>query len=293
MTARGELVVVATPIGNLGDLSPRAAETLARADVICCEDTRRTGLLLSRAGIEGRRLLSLHGHNERRRAGEVIGLVEGGSSVAVVTDAGTPAVSDPGARVVDAAHEAGVRVRVVPGPSAATAAISVAGFVRDRWCYEGFLPRKGGDRRARLAALASAPVPSVVYEAPGRVDALVSDLLSRCDPARLLAVCRELSKLHEEIWRGPIGEAVGRWPAATAKGEFVLVLDAAAAPRGSAPDALELTGALAALLVEGRSRRDAVAELADRFGLARREVYELLGPRSERDSPTSREQGGL
>jgi 16S rRNA (cytidine1402-2'-O)-methyltransferase len=276
MIPHGELVLVATPIGNLGDLAPRAIEALAGADVICCEDTRRSGRLLAHAGVVPGRLLSLHGHNERRRVEEVLGLLAAGRRVALVTDAGTPAVSDPGALLVDAAHDAGIPVRVVPGPSAATAAVALAGFVRDRWRFEGFVPRKGPERRARLAGLARSEVPSVIYEAPGRVPALLADLLGQCGPARRVAVCRELTKLHEETWRGSLAEAAARFTPEAVRGEFVLVLEAAPPAEAGPLEAGELAGELAALLAAGSSRRDAVAELAERHGLPRREIYEAL-----------------
>ncbi len=275
-TAAGRLVLVATPIGNVRDLSPRAADVLRSADVVCCEDTRHSGRLFSRLGITTKRLLSLHGHNEAQRTEEVLRLLEDGLTVALVTDAGTPAVSDPGARVVAAAHEAGAVVSIVPGPSAAVAAVAVAGLSAERWCFEGFLPRKGAERTARLAAIAAAPQAVVIYEAPGRVDALVADLASACGGDRLVAVCRELTKLHEQLWRGPLSLAAGLWPADSARGEFVLVLDAARAPAPAEVSPGELAAAVERLMASGLTRRDAVAEAAERAGIARREVYDAL-----------------
>jgi 16S rRNA (cytidine1402-2'-O)-methyltransferase len=270
----GELVVVATPIGNLGDLSPRAVEVLTSADLVCCEDTRRTGLLLSRSGIRAKALLSLHAHNEAERIAEVLRRLEDGERVAVVTDAGTPGVSDPGGRLVSAAHDAGLRVSPVPGPSAALAAVSVGGLGQGRFRFEGFPPRRGSERAARLRDVATSPVPSVLYEAPGRVDALLADLASACSHERTVVVCRELTKLYEEVWRGSLGQALGRWPAATARGEFVLVVDGAPAGAPVEPPAEELAGLVDELVGAGSSRRDAIAEVARRLGVVRSRVYD-------------------
>lgn len=276
MSSPGELVLVATPIGNLGDLSPRAIEVLARADAICCEDTRHSGQLLSRAGVSPRRLISLHAHNEAARLGEVLGLLRDGKTVAVVTDAGLPAVSDPGGRLVDAAHEAGARLSVVPGPSAAPAALALSGFTAGRWCFEGFLPIKPSERRERLAAISASQVPSVIYESPRRVDRLLAELAELAGPVRKVLVCRELTKLHEEVWRGSLSEAAGRWPEQNARGEFALVLEG----RGEeeqpemAPD--EVAALVLSLVAGGLSRRDAVDEAAGRTRSSRRAVYEAL-----------------
>ena len=288
MTDRGELAVVGTPIGNLGDLSPRAREVLEAADVICCEDTRRSGRLLALAGIEHGRLLALHGHNEVARAGEVVRLVLEGRRVALVTDAGMPAVSDPGARVVAAVHDAGGAVTAVPGPSAVVAAVALSGFAEARFCFEGFVPRRGAARRERLAAIASSSVPTVCYEAPSRVEALLGDLAAACGPERLVAVCRELTKLHEEVWRGPLGEAAGRWPAEAAKGEFVVVVSAGAFSAPEVPADDELAALVSELVSSGATRRDAVATVAGRLGLARRIVYDAAT-----SSKRCADEGGL
>lgn len=273
----GTLVLVATPIGNLGDLSERAKAALAEADAICCEDTRHSGQLFSRAGIVPKRLISLHAHNEASRLGEVLALLATGARVAVVSDAGTPAVSDPGARLVDAAHRAGHRLSVVPGPSAAPAAVALSGFSAERWCFEGFLPARGGERRSRLREIVASRVPSVIYESPRRVDGLIGELAELCRPDRRLLVGRELTKLHEEVWRGSLEEAPGRWPSEGAKGEFVLVLDGAAAEEDVRLSAEAVGEMLDELLAGGVSRRDAVEEVAARTGKARREIYEMVG----------------
>ena len=221
----GLLVVVSTPIGNLGDLSPRAVETLGRADLICCEDTRRTRGLLTHAGISGRRLMSLHVRNEGARLPEVLSELASGKTVAVVSDAGTPTVSDPGGRLVAAAVAAGVEVTAVPGPNAGLMALVVSGLATDRFCFEGFLARRGSDRRRRLEALGTEERTTVIHEAPGRLAATLADLAAACGPDRDVVVARELTKLHEEVWRGRLAAAVGEFEAREVRGEVVVVLD--------------------------------------------------------------------
>ena len=201
------LVLVATPIGNLEDLSPRAVRVLGAADVVVCEDTRRTGRLLQAAGVSARRLLAVHEHNEAQQVPAVVELLRTGSVVAVVTDAGMPGVSDPGERLVRAAVDAGIEVQVVPGPSAAVSAVVVSGLPADRWVFEGFLPRSGSGRTERLAALSGERRTVVLYEAPHRVARTLGDLVGACGGERRVALCRELTKLHEEVWRGTLSAA--------------------------------------------------------------------------------------
>ncbi len=271
MTA-GSLVLVSTPIGNLGDLSPRAARTLAEADVIACEDTRRTRRLLTHAGISAKRLVVVHDHNESTQAAAILALLDQGKQVAVVSDAGTPGLSDPGARLAAAAASAGVTVLAVPGPSAALAALVVSGLPTGRWCFEGFLPRKGAERAERLAALAAEGRTTVVYEAPHRLAATLSDLAGACGPHRRVAVARELTKLHEEVWRGGLGQAA-EWAASQpARGEYVVVV--AGAPPHPAADEAEIEAALESRLDMGQSPREAVPEVAADLGVPRRRVYE-------------------
>lgn len=285
MSGPGELVVVATPIGNIEDLSPRAVAVLSSCDAICCEDTRHSGQLFVRAGVAARRLVSYHQHNEASRTAEVLGWLEAGERVALVSDAGTPAVSDPGARLVSAAHGAGVRVSVVPGPSAAAAAVSVSGLDASRWRFEGFVPRRGSDRRARLSEIAEAPVPTVLYEAPGRVAELLFELAAVCGGERVVVVCRELTKLHEETWRGTLATAAERFARERARGEFVLVVaagEASAAP----PEPARLAAEAESIVSSGASRRDAVREVAERHKVSTRAVYDALGlSRGTRASP--------
>jgi 16S rRNA (cytidine1402-2'-O)-methyltransferase len=271
----GAVVLVGTPIGNLGDLSPRAVQALASADVIYCEDTRHSRKLLTHAGISGVTLRSLHEHNEDDRIDEVLASVAGGATVAVVSDAGMPGISDPGNRLVAAVVAAGLTVTTVPGPSAVLAALVSSGLAGDRFVFEGFLPRSGKDRRARLAALAGEPRTSVLFEAPGRTAATLADLAGSSSGARLVAVARELTKLHEELWRGTLDEAVewaGRNPV---RGEVVLVL-AGAEPVEDVPVSDEvLTAAVADRLSGGERTRGVVDEVASTFGVPRRRVYEL------------------
>jgi 16S rRNA (cytidine1402-2'-O)-methyltransferase len=241
----GILYVVATPIGNLADAAPRALETLRRADVVACEDTRTTRTLLARHGIE-RATLALHAHNERAATAKLLAGLQAGRSVALVSDAGTPGVSDPGALLVEAAHRAGIRVVPVPGPSAAVAAYSAAGFAADRFLFVGFLPPKASARRKALEAL-DLPWPLILYEAPHRVLACVQDLHARFGGEREIVIARELTKKFEEVARLPLARAAA-WLQAEAhrqQGEFVLVLGPGAPAQ---PDAAAARRVLDALL---------------------------------------------
>ncbi len=279
----GALVVVATPIGNLGDLSPRAVEALAGADLIACEDTRQTRKLLNHAGIEGARLLALHAHNEAAGAAKVVARVAAGERVTLVTDAGTPSISDPGQRVVAAVADAGLTVEVVPGPSAAIAALVGSGLATDRFCFEGFLPRKGSDRKARLAAISGDARTSVIYEAPTRLAATLEDLRAACGVDRRAAVARELTKLHEEIVRGTLAELAGRWHATPPKGECVIVV--AGAPAAAPATDAEISEALSSRLAAGEDRKSAVGDVAADLGVPRRRVYELSLGRGTNSTP--------
>ena len=273
----GVLVLVGTPIGNLGDLSPRAVEVLAEADTVVCEDTRRTGRLLAAAGVKARRLLAAHEHNEAAAAAEVLRLLQAGETVAVVTDAGMPGVSDPGERLVAAAVGGGFEVRVVPGPTAAISALVASGLPTGRFVFEGFLPRRGGERTERLAVVAAEPRTVVLYEAPHRLARTLADLVATCGGERRVAIGRELTKLHEEVWRGTLDEAVAHVTEVEPRGEHVLVLEGAP-PVEPADDAV-LLAALAAGREAGLSTRDAVAEVAAAHGVPKRRVYALAtGP---------------
>lgn len=273
----GGVVLVATPIGNLGDLSPRAADTLRTADIVYCEDTRRTRALLSAAGIPGAgRLRSLHAHNEAARIPELVAAAASGQTVAVVSDAGMPAISDPGARLVAAAASAGVEVSVVPGPSAVLSALVVSGLPTDRFCVEGFLPRSGADRRRRLDALVEDGRTTVVLESPRRLAATLTELASRA-PERPVAVCRELTKLYEEVWRGTAAAAAEWFSGRAVLGEVVIVVGGAPDPGGARerpPDDQEVAAAVGRHLAAGESVRDAASAAAKELGVSRRLAYD-------------------
>ena len=270
----GSLVLVGTPIGNLGDLSPRAVEALEAADLVCCEDTRRTGRLLEHAGVSGARLRRVDEHTETEAVGDVCELLAAGATVAVVTDAGMPAVTDPGGRLVAACAAAGHTVTVVPGPSAGVAALAVSGLPAGRFCFEGFLPRKGKARAERLEQIARERRTTVVYESPHRLRSCLEDLAGACGPSRTGVVARELTKLHEEVVRGSLAELC-EWASGPVKGEVVIVVAGAAEDSPAATDE-ELLAAAQALVAGGMSRRDAAAAAAAAHGASRRRVYNLM-----------------
>ncbi len=266
----GTLHLVATPIGNLGDLAPRACELLASVDLVCCEDTRRTGKLLQHAGIRARRLAVCNDHTEVSRIDDVLSVLADGHDVAIVSDAGTPGISDPGERLVRAALDAGFRVSPVPGPVAAVAALVVSGLPTERFVFEGFLPRSGTERRDRLTAVATETRTVILYEAPHRIERTMADLLERCGPDRRVAVARELTKLFEEIEHGTLGTISLGEP----RGEYVVVLDGVA-PDDHRPDDDEIREALRSELSDGSSTRDAVVAVTARLRVPKREVYAL------------------
>ena len=258
----GALVLVGTPIGNLGDLTPRAVQELRDADVIACEDTRRTRTLLSHAGVPAmNRLRAVHAHNEAEAATRVVDEVTRGLRVVYVSDAGMPGVSDPGARLVDACARAGLDVLVVPGPSAVLSALVVSGLPTERFVFEGFLPRRGKDRKERIAALAVEPRTVVLYESPRRVAATLAELGEACGSERRVAVARELTKLHEAVFRGTLAEAVDHVAAPEPRGEHVIVLEGAPEIAADVTDD-DLRAALRAALAGGLSVRDAAATVA-------------------------------
>lgn len=269
----GRLLVVATPIGNLGDLSPRGAEALAGADLIACEDTRHTRKLLTHAGITGRPMLSVHDANEGERVPKVLGLLAQGRQVALVSDAGMPAISDPGQHLVAAAIAAGHEVVVIPGPSAGLAALVASGLPTVRWVFEGFLPRGGGERKRRLAQVAAERRTVVLYEAPHRVQRTVEDLAGACGPDRRIALARELTKVHEEVWRGTLGEATAHLTSPEPRGEFTIVLEGG--PEAPAPDDEQIELALTERMNSGDSRRTAVEAVTAELALPRRRVYDI------------------
>ena len=275
MTGRlvpGRLMLVATPIGNLGDLSPRAVEALASADLVACEDTRRTGRLLQHAGITGSDLLRLDDHTEERSAVVVLRRIGEGATVALVSDAGMPGISDPGERVVRRVVDAGHSVVVVPGPSAPVAAVAASGLATDRWCMEGFLPRKGSARSDRLAELAVEERTMVLFESPHRLAATLGEMVRVVGPDRRAVVARELTKLHEEFVRGTVAELAERF-AEPPKGEIVLVLEGAPPPSEVGDERIRVV--LAEARASGASTRDAADEAARRLGVSRRRAYRL------------------
>ncbi len=225
MPDSGRLVIVSTPIGNLDDMSPRAAAALAEADLVACEDTRRTCMLLKHLDITAR-MISYHEHNEARRAAEITARLSEGATVAVVSDAGTPGLSDPAYRVVRAAVEAGCEVVAIPGPSALLAALVVSGLPTDRFIFEGFLPPKGAKRLRRLEALRDEPRTIVLYESPYRIIALV-EAVADIFVDREISVSRELTKLHEETVRGPAPEVLARLREKPPRGEYTIVIHGA------------------------------------------------------------------
>jgi 16S rRNA (cytidine1402-2'-O)-methyltransferase len=268
----GALVLVATPIGNMGDLSPRAIDVLRTADAICCEDSRHTGRLLAHAGLERTSpLLVVNDHTEAARIGEVLQRLARGERVAVVTDAGTPGISDPGERLVRAAADSGYTVEIVPGPSAAIAALVASGLPTGRFVFEGFLPRKGSGRTERLAELAGERRTVVLYEAPHRLARTLADLSTGLGTDRRVAIARELTKLHEEVWRGRVGDAVGWAGEHDPRGEFVIVVAGAPAPEGATDDDVRV--AVGAALDRGLSARDAAAVVATALGVPKRRAY--------------------
>ncbi len=269
----GALVLVGTPIGNLGDLSPRAVEELASADVVACEDSRRTGRLLHHAGVRARELMVVNDHNEAQQVGVVLARLTRGERVAVVTDAGMPGISDPGERLVRAAARDGHRIEVVPGPSAAVAALVGSGLPTGRFVFEGFLPRKAGARRERLRSLAEDERTLVFYEAPHRLAATLRDLATELGAWRQVAVARELTKLHEEVWRGHLDEAADWAATSPPKGEIVLVVQGALAP-GPASEA-DVEAAVRRHLEAGVSARDTAAAVAVELGVPKRQAYEV------------------
>ena len=279
----GRLQVIATPIGNLADLSERAREALAQADVIAAEDTRHTGALLTALGL-ATPLLSLHEHNESRRVPGLLERLAQGERVALVSDAGTPLLSDPGYELVRAAIAAGFEVSAIPGPSAITAALAVAGLPTDRFCFEGFLPARERERRAALEALAHERRTLVFFEAPHRIVAALTDIATVLGPERAAVVARELTKAHETVYRGTLGQLAAR--AATeanfARGEITLVVHGAPAAAAGVDERL-LHRTIAVLSKELPPGR-AAAVAAQLTGATRAAAY-ALATRAARDAP--------
>jgi 16S rRNA (cytidine1402-2'-O)-methyltransferase len=271
----GILYVVATPLGNLGDLSPRAADTLRAVAIVAAEDTRRTRPLLTHIGARAR-LRSHHAHSTPARRDALLAALADGLDVALVTDAGTPTISDPGADLVAAARAGGHPVVVIPGPSAVTAALSGAGIPADRYTFLGFLPRKGPERADRLAEIAASRVAVVLFEAANRLAALLADLAAAAGGTREATVARELTKHHEEFRAGTLDALAGYYAAHEPRGEVTVVVTGAPAPDPRPPDEAALLDQAHRLLAQGMTRRDAARHLADAFGVSRNAAYALV-----------------
>lgn len=267
----GCLFVCSTPIGNLQDVTLRLLTTLAGVDLVAAEDTRRTRKLLTAHGIHAR-LVSYHEANEQDRTRELLERMLRGDRIALVTDAGTPSVSDPGYRMIGACIEAGVPVEVIPGPSAVLAALVVSGLPSARFAFEGFLPRKPGERLRRLEAIAGDERTLVFFEAPGRLPAVLEAMLEVFGP-RQAAVARELTKVHEEVLRGTLAELLARLGGEAVQGEVAVVVEGSWRPEGDLAAAVARARALTAA---GRPKSAAAAEVAELFGVPRRSVYDGL-----------------
>jgi len=270
----GALYVVATPLGNLGDLSPRAAETLKRVAVVAAEDTRHTRPLLAHVGSRAE-LVSVHAHSSEAALERVLRRLTQGQDVALVTDAGTPAVSDPGVALVSLARERGIPVVTIPGPTAVAAALAVSGLPADRHLFLGFLPRKGGERRRLLETIAESEWTVVLFEAPNRVAELLSDLADACGGERRAAVSRELTKIYEETKDGTLADLAGYYAEAPARGEVTVVVAGTGKPRARVerPDPHTLARSL---LAEGLTRKDVADRIAEETGIARNTAYRLV-----------------
>jgi 16S rRNA (cytidine1402-2'-O)-methyltransferase len=278
----GTLWLVATPIGNLGDISTRAQETLQNAALICCEDTRRTGRLLQHLGISAQALAVCNDHTEHRLSQRVVDELAAGRDVAVVSDAGTPGISDPGERLVRAAIDADAIVSAIPGACAAISALVTSGLSTERFVMEGFLPRRGHERTDRLTDIATEHRTIVLYEAPHRIARTLADLTEVCGGDRQISISRELTKMHEETVRSTLSDlAIGE-----PRGEYVIVIagrtrDVETITEDSIRDALDTA------LQTGLSRRDAAAEVSRRLGIPRRQAYDLViqtAPSNESDT---------
>jgi len=270
----GKLYLVATPIGNLNDMTFRAVETLKSVRVIACEDTRHTRKLLTHFGISNK-LLSYHEHNELERAAELVKLLEDGESVAVVSDAGTPGISDPSFRIVERAIESGVEVIPIPGASAFVNAAAASGLPTDSIFFGGFLPSKKGDRRKRLVEVADIPATIIFYESPRRLAAALVDAADVLGN-RLAVVAREITKLHEEFSRGTLSELHAKYSSAAVKGEIVLLIDRIRDDRPNTSGSQTLLERLEQLQNEGVDRKAALKKVAKEFGMSKSEAYRIV-----------------
>jgi 16S rRNA (cytidine1402-2'-O)-methyltransferase len=268
------LYIVSTPIGNLGDMTHRAVEVLRSVDVVFAEDTRRTGILLRHFDIQSR-LISAHEHNEAARSALVVEMLREGRSVALVSDAGTPLLSDPGSRMVERALEAGFDVVPIPGASALLAALVASGLSADRFTFYGFIPRKGGERTRLLAEATRSPYTAAIYESPNRVRDLLRDLAAAAGDDRRVVVARELTKLQEEVYRARLGEAVAHFEGREIRGEVVVMLEGNPSPEDAVDEHTARTLA-EALLAQGLPASAVAKELRARLSISRNEAYQLV-----------------
>jgi 16S rRNA (cytidine1402-2'-O)-methyltransferase len=273
-TIHSGLWLVATPIGNLDDLSPRASAVLRAATVICCEDTRHSGSLLKRIGATPERLVVANDHTEHDAIHAVLTSLASGVVVAFISDAGTPGISDPGERMVRAVIDAGFPVHATPGPAAFIMAVTLSGLPTARIAFDGFLPRSGGERRERLTEVARERRTTVLYEAPHRLQRTLADLAEVCGGDRLVVLAREMTKLHEEMWRGTLTDAVAHSSAVEPRGEYAIVL--APFEQGTVEVTDEdIRYELSVRLQGGFSKRDAIDEVTAALGIARKRVYAI------------------
>jgi 16S rRNA (cytidine1402-2'-O)-methyltransferase len=270
----GTLYVVATPLGNLGDLSPRAADTLKRVAVVAAEDTRHSKPLLVHAGSHAE-LVSLHAHSSERALERVLRILQEGRDVALITDAGTPAISDPGVELVAEAKVRGIPVVTIPGPTAVAAALSISGIGGDRYVFLGFLPRKGSDRRRLLSTVADSEWTVVLFEAPNRVTQLLADLSEVCGPDRHASVSRELTKVFEETRSGTLQELSDHYADAPVRGEVTVVVAGTGRPKVEERP-VDPAERARALLADGLSRKDVADRVAEETGISRNRAYRLV-----------------
>ena len=268
------LWLVATPIGNLEDLSPRGAAVLRASSIICCEDTRHSGSLLKRIGATPERLVVANEHTEHNAIETVLAALATGAIVSVITDAGTPAISDPGERLVQATIAAGYAVHSTPGPAAFVMAATLSGLPTTRLAFDGFLPRSGAERRERITEVARERRTTVLYEAPHRLQRTITDLAEACEPTRHVAIAREMTKLHEEIWRGTLAEAVTYFSTVEPRGEYALVIEPLVTSTIEVTDD-DIRSELSRRQAAGLTKRDAIDEVTAALGIARKRVYAL------------------
>lgn len=269
---KGTLYVVATPIGNLGDITLRALDVLSQADVVAAEDTRRSGLLLKHYGIKTR-LLSYHEHSGEKKDDKILNLLLAGKDIALISDAGTPLISDPGYPIVRAARAAGIDVISVPGACAATAALSAAAAGDGRFVFWGFLDAKSAARKKQLGQIKDMGFPAVLYESPHRLTATLRDILAVCKENSRVTIAREITKLHEEYWQGSVKDAVEKYMDEVPKGEFVLILECTRVEITVSED--EIRAQIAECIQKNMTKKDAVATVAGRLHLPKNKVYKI------------------